>query len=135
MLNDEERRLIEGARLRQAQGQATALDRWRIQVAEQRAPERQSLPVERGFTEAEGREWNEWLQQYRDRVFEDRIKPAINGAVDAIGKELDELYAENEKLRLELAELRGEIRGMRVASHSTLISPDGKLLRNGRDAH
>jgi hypothetical protein len=131
-MDDEERRLIEGARLREAQGRATRLDRWRLQAAE-----RQSVPVERGFTEAESAEWNEWLQQHRDREFEDRIKPAIDAVVEAAGEELAELHTKVRELALTVAELKGEIRGMRSAPHDTgLIGVDGtKLLRNGRDAH
>jgi hypothetical protein len=50
-MNEEDARLIEAARLRQAQGQATQLDRWRIRVGrhmEQRAQyqqERSDLQV------------------------------------------------------------------------------------------
>jgi hypothetical protein len=117
-MTEEDARVIKAARFRQAQGNATALDRWRLQVAEQRTAEWQARPVERGFTEAESREWNEWVQQHRDREWEERVWPNIDDVIKATADVFDELRAENEKLRLELAELRGEIRGMRGAPHS-----------------
>jgi hypothetical protein len=61
----------------------------------------------------ESDQWNAWIEGHLVREWNEHIHPEIDGVVEATADALAELRAENQKLRLELAELRGERRGMR----------------------
>jgi hypothetical protein len=70
-----------------------------------------------------------------------RRKPEIEKGreelLDATADAFAELHEEVQQLKLQLAELKGELKAMREqASHNTgLIGLDGRKLGNGRDAH
>lgn len=137
MTDDDE---IAGARLRVAQGRATKVDRWQISAAD-RAAQRDAGEAERSMSAAEQKQWTAWVESHLVREWNERVLPEIDGIADATAEALDELRAENRKLQLELAELRGEIRGLRESrqapQNSSLIGVDGsKLMRpNGRISH
>lgn len=83
---------------------------WRAGV---RPAQRETKPVERGFTAEESAEWNRWMQELRDEEFEHRIKPEIEAVFDAAVEAFTELRAKVRELELALAEMRGELRAMR----------------------
>jgi hypothetical protein len=94
---------------------ADSLSEWRAKAAERDAA-RDVRPVERGFTPQQNEELNSWALQHRDQEFEHRIKPEIDGVIEATAEVFDELRAKIRELELQLSELRGELKGMRGES-------------------
>jgi hypothetical protein len=100
--------VIEQARLRQAHGNETELDRWRLRTAARR--EEQAMT--RNTDTDVGAAWANWVHDRIHEVVKD-VADALGGLAEEAGAGTGRLEKRLRELELTVARLEGELRGQR----------------------
>lgn len=109
-------KLIEQARLRQMHGHANELDEWRLRHAE-RSEARMHMS-----NEIDTNAWATWTQDQVQRYFEEAIVPEWSGALGQMRSEIQQdLTARIHALEVQIAEMRGELKGLREAHRDNVV--------------
>ena len=112
-------KLIEQARLRQIHGHTKELDEWPLRAAGRR--EEKTMHQNDGSNAAE---WADWTQDQIQRYFEETIVPGWGEALGQMRAEAREEFTSRiHKLEVELAEMRGELKGLREARQMVTSEP------------
>jgi hypothetical protein len=120
---------IEASLRRIANGHGNELDRWRARNAERRKETKMTRNLDTGSDDA----WNDWFDQRFDATMKDLWVQDIGETIaEARNDARIEFKALLHKLELEIAELRGELKGLRAnAGKSEVVELPKMAWRRG----